>query len=305
MEKFLIIDSHSLLHRAYHAIPPLRTKQGDLVNAVYGFLSIFFKAVEILRPNFVAATFDLPGPTFRHQEFQDYQAKRPVHPKEFYQQIPETKESLGWFNVPIFEKPGFEADDIIGTISALVEKEQKKEAIETIILSNDLDMLQLVNDRTKVWVMKKGVNKAFFYGIKEVEERFQGIRPSQLIDFRGLKGDPSDNIPGVPGVGGKTAIRLIKEFGSLANLYQEIEKPEKRGEEKIKAGLLEKLKKYKEQAFFSKKLSEIKRNVPLDIQIEECRFGSFDRNKAEAGLKKLGFYSLLKRMPLGGRLVAG
>jgi len=288
MEKFLIIDSFSLLHRAYNALPPFKTKQGKTMNAVYGFLSIFLKAIKTLQPNFIVAAFDSPGLTFRHQEYKEYKANRGKHPEDFYQQIPEAKKALNWFNVPIFEKPRFEADDIIGTISSFV-KENLKET-EVIILSNDLDLLQLVDEQTKILTAKK--NTKVLYGIREIEERFEGIKPYQLVDFRGLKGDPSDNIPGVPGVGEKTAIRLIKEFDTLENLYQKIETGIQ-----IKESLLKKLTENKEQAFLSKSLSEIKRDVPLEIQIKDCFFEGFNKKEVAEKLKDLGFYSLINRLP--------
>ena len=156
-KRLIIIDSNSIIHRAYHALPPLTTKKGELVNAVYGFLLVFFKAIKDFQPDFIAATFDFPGPTFRHKKYKEYKAKRPPAPEELYQQIPKVKEVLKSFNVPIFEKEGFEADDLIGTISKLAPKKQVLPDIETIILSGDLDTLQLINPKTKVYSLRRGV----------------------------------------------------------------------------------------------------------------------------------------------------
>ena len=240
-KKLIIIDSNSIIHRAYHALPPLTTKKEELVNAVYGFLLVFFKAIREFQPDFIAATFDFPAPTFRHKKYKEYKAKRPPAPEELYQQIPKVKEVLEAFNVPIFEKEGFEADDIIGTIAHLAPKRQIIPEVETIILSGDLDVLQLINPKTKIYSLRKGVKDIVLYDENLVKEKFQGLTPQQLLDFKALKGDPSDNIPGVTGIGEKTAIELIKEFGSLENLYQNLEK--------LKPKLKESLLLQKEQAF--------------------------------------------------------
>ncbi len=294
-KRLIIIDSNSLIHRAYHALPPLKSKKGELVNAVYGFLLVFLKVLRELKPDFIVATFDLPGPTFRHKEFKEYKAQRPIYPKELYQQIERVKEVLQAFKVPIFEKQGFEADDIIGTISLLASKKQIFPKLETIILSTDLDSFQLVDSQTKVWTMKKGIKEIILYGKEEVKKRYQGLTPSQLSDFRGLRGDPSDNIPGVPGIGEKGAISLIKEFGSLESLYQELEKDTEKSK-KIKAKIQEKLKEYKEQAFFSKKLSQIQKHVPIDFQLKDCQFGKFKKEKVVKIFENFGFQSLIKRL---------
>ena len=221
-KRLIVIDGNSVIHRAFHALPPLTTKSGKLVNAIYGFLLVFFKAIKEFQPDFIAAAFDFPGPTFRHKKFKEYKAKRPPAPEELYQQIPKVKEILEAFNVPIFEKESFEADDIIGTISQLASKKQVFPEIETIILSGDLDALQLVDSQTKAYTLRKGVKDVVLYDEKLVKEKFQGLTPEQLLDFKALRGDPSDNIPGVTGIGEKTAIGLLLKFGSLENLYKEI-----------------------------------------------------------------------------------
>lgn len=291
-KKFLIIDSNSVLHRAFHALPPLKTKKGEVVNAVYGFLLIFFRALKELQPDFVIAAFDIKGPTFRHREFKEYKIQRPKAPDELYQQIEKTKEVMKVFKVPIFEKPGFEADDVIGTIADKILKKQVLPPPEIFILSGDLDALQLVNPQTKVWTMKKGIKETALYGAGEVRERYGGLAPSQLTEVKGLRGDPSDNIPGVPGVGEKTAVRLIKDFGSLENLYEKVANNDSRLPGKLK----EKLKRYKEQAFLSRQLCKIKKNIPIDFRLEDCRFGNFSKEKLLVLFKELEFYSLIKRL---------
>lgn len=294
-KRIIIIDCNSLIHRAFHALPPLTTKKGRLVNAIYGFLLVFLKALRELQPDFLAATFDFPAPTFRHKEFREYKAKRPPVPEELYQQIPKVKEVLKAFGVPIFEKEGFEADDLIGTIAKLAPRKQVYPKIEVIILSGDLDTLQLVDQDTKVYTLKKGIKDTIFYDLDKVKEKYQGLLPSQLPDFKGLKGDPSDNIPGVPGVGEKTAIQLIKEFGSLENLYREIEKDTPKSK-KIKEAVLKKLKEFKEQAFFSKKLSQIKTGLSLDFKLKDCQFRGYPKKKLMKIFKELEFYTLIKRI---------
>lgn len=295
-KRLVIIDGNSLLHRAHHALPPLTNKKGELVSAIYGFLLIFLKAARELQPNYLVATFDLPAPTFRHKKFKDYKAKRPKAPEEFYSQIPKVKEILKNFNVPIFEKESYEADDIIGTIALQAPKRQVFPGIETIVLSGDLDVLQLVNSRTKAYIPKKGIKDVLLYDEKTVQERYQGLSSRQLPDYKALKGDPSDNIPGVPGIGDKTAIELLREFNNLETLYRELEKQTQRAK-KLKPKLREILVKNKEQAFFSKMLSTIKTDVPLEFNLEECQWGKYDKGKTTQLLKDLEFYSLINRLP--------
>jgi len=295
-KRLIVIDSNSIVHRAYHALPPLTTKKGELVNAIYGFLLVFFKAVRELQPDYVAACFDYPAPTFRHKKYKEYKAKRPPAPKELYDQIPKVKEILNAFSVPIFEKEGFEADDIIGTITNLAPKKQILPEIETIILSGDLDMLQLINSKTKVYSLRKGVKGVILYDQKLLDEKYQGLKPEQLLDLRALKGDPSDNIPGVPGIGEKIAITLLKEFGGIENLYQELERKTEKSQ-KIKKRLREILIQNKEEAFFSKRLATIKKNVPIEFNFEKCKWGKYKKEKVLQILKKLSFQSLIDRLP--------
>ena len=295
-KKLIIIDSNSVIHRAYHALPALATKKGELVNAVYGFLLVFFKAIKDFQPDYIAAAFDFPAPTFRHKKFKEYKAKRPPTPKELYQQIPKVKEVLESFDVPVFEKEGFEADDIIGTIARLAPQKQLIPQVETLILSGDLDILQLVDSRTQAYVLRKGVKDIILYNKEQVQEKFQGLIPKQLLDFKALRGDPSDNIPGVTGIGEKTATGLLLEFGSLESLYKEIEGNSEKAK-KIKSKLKETLLSYKEQAFLSKDLVRIKRDVPVDFNLKKCQWKKYDKEKTIQIFKNLEFYSLIKRLP--------
>ncbi|MCL5010911.1 MAG: DNA polymerase [Patescibacteria group bacterium] len=294
-KKFLIIDSNALIHRAYHALPPLTTKNGELVNAVYGFLLALLKAIKDLQPDYIAACFDVKFPTFRHKAFAAYKAKREKAPEELYKQISLVKEGLAAFNILVFEKEGFEADDLIGTLAKKAPQKQALPKVETVILSGDMDNLQLVDEQTKVFTFRKGLKDEVLYDIGKVKERYGGLEPSQLQDYRGLAGDQSDNIPGVSGIGQKTAIELLKEFGSLENLYDAIEN-EKPQISKIKLGVLQKLKDYKEQALISQQLAQIHVNVPVDFNLQDCLF-SFDFQKAADMLKRFEFFSLVNRLP--------
>jgi len=290
-KKFLIIDGNALVHRAYHALPPLTTKRGEVVNAVYGFLLVFLKALKDIKPDYVAATFDLAGPTFRHKQFKEYKAKRVKAPDELYQQLPRVKEILTAFDVPIYEKEGFEADDVIGTLTV-----KAPAGVESVILSGDLDNLQLVNEKTKVYTLRKGIKDTILYDVDEAKKRYDGLLPEQLQDYRGLRGDASDNIPGVSGIGEKTAIELLKTFGSLDNLYKEIEKGTKKAAG-IKPSLLQKLKDNKEQALLSQDLAKIHCDVPIDFKLADCEFGRFDLETTKRALAKYEFNTLIQKLP--------
>lgn len=295
-KRLVIIDSHSLIHRAYHALPPLTTKKGQEVGAVYGFLLFFLKILKELNPDFIMATFDLPFPTFRHKKFKLYKANRPKTDPELSQQIPKTKEILESFGVPVFEKEGFEADDLIGTISKLAQEKTSFSPVEIIILSNDFDVMQLINSQTKVYSLKKGVKEGVIYDQNSIKDKYQGLNPEQLVDFKSLRGDPSDNIAGVKGIGEKNALWLIKEFGDLDNLYREIEEgTEKAGQ--IKSGIKKALTEQKGEALLSKELIRIRCDVPIDFNLEKSWFEGYDKNKVVGILNELEFYSLIKRLP--------
>ena len=288
-KRLIIIDSNSVIHRAFHALPPLTTKKGEAVGAVYGFLLVFFKALKEFQPDFIIAAFDVKGPTFRHEKYKEYKAKRLKAPDELYQQIPKVKEVLKSFNVKTFEKPGFEADDIIGTIASRAPKKQAFPVLEIIILSGDSDTLQLIDAHTKVYTLRKGVKDTILYDKALVTQKYQGLTPKQLIDYRALKGDPTDNIPGVPGIGEKTAINLIKEYGTLEKIYDDLFL--------VDSKTREKLTQHKEQAFFSRELAEICKNVPLDFNLQDCQWQNYNKEKAVQTLKNLDFYSLISRLP--------
>lgn len=296
MKKLILIDSNALIHRSFHAIPPLTTRKGELINAVYGFTSILLRVINELKPDYIAAAFDLAAPTFRHLEYPEYKATRPKAPDELYEQIPKAKEVLGVFGIPVLEKQGFEADDIIGTVA----KKTTSKDVEVLIITGDLDTLQLVEDNIKIYTMKKGLIDTIIYGEKEVEERY-GLKVSQMVDYKALRGDPSDNIPGVRGIGEKGACSLLKEFGTLENLYKKIDKLTEReiiDSPSLSKGVVEKLKQNKEMAFFSKKLATIHQKVPIKFNLQQFAWQkSFDINKAKELFDKLEFKTLISRLP--------
>lgn len=290
-KKFVVIDSNSIIHRAFHALPPLSKKDGIVVNAVYGFLLVFFKVVREFNPSYIVATFDFPAKTFRHEEFKEYKATRKKAPDELYNQMPIVKDFLKVFGVPVFEKEGFEADDLIGTITTMASKKVDE---EIIIVSGDNDCLQLVNEKIKAFILKKGIKDIVLYDIEKVKEKYDGLIPGQLIDYKALRGDASDNIPGVTGIGEKTAIQLIKQFKTLDSLYSELD--ELGGLLNINKSTQEKVKKYRDQAYISRRLSEIKKDVPIDFDLESCKWGNFDKAKVVKLLKDYEFYSLVDRI---------
>ena len=287
MEKFIIIDGNALLHRAWHAIPPLTTKKGVLVNAVYGFTSIFLNVIKEYKPNYLCATFDLKAPTFRHKKFADYKAKRVKQPNELYQQIFAIKEVLNAFNIPIYEKKGYEADDVIGTIVKSLKNEKN---IEKLILTGDLDALQLVDKTIKVLTFKKGIKDVKVYDSKAVKERYD-LSPDQMIDYKALRGDASDNIPGVPGVGEKTAINLISQFKTLDNLYKKL------GKSELNDRLKERLEENKKQAYFSKELATIVLDVKINFDLQKTKWDYNDESKVYKIFQKYEFRSLLNKIP--------
>ena len=284
MKKILIIDSNALVHRAYHALPPFTTKEGVLVNAVYGYITTLKNAIDRIRPDYVVATFDLPGKTFRHKRFKEYKANREKAPDDLYQQIPLVKKFLNSCDIPIYQKEGFEADDVIGSISNQLNHQTE---LEKYIVTGDKDTLQLVNDNTKVFTLGRGVNDPILFDEQKVIEKFK-IKPDQVVTYKALRGDPSDNIPGVAGVGDKTATELILKFGSLKNLYNNLEKINSKA---IKA----RLEKDKEKAFLSYELAEIEQNVAIDFNLEKTAKKDLNTENFKKFLIGLEFKSLLKR----------
>jgi len=292
-KKLIIIDSNSLIHRAFHALPPLTNKKGELINAVYGFCLVFLKILRELQPDHIAATFDFPGPTIRHKEFKEYKAKRPKAPAELYSQIPKVKEILKAFNVNFLEKQGFEADDLIATICQKTQKQQIFPEIQIYILTGDSDACQLINKNVKIYTLGRRIKEEIIYDENKIKEKF-GLLPSQMNDFKALAGDPSDNIPGATGIGKKTAIELLKNFESLENLYKKIKEGET---EKLRPRILDILIKNKEQVFLSRQLVQARFDVPIDFKIDNYKFGNFDSQTVKKIFEDFGFQSLIARIP--------
>jgi DNA polymerase I len=288
-KKLILIDGNAIIHRSYHALPPLTTKSGELVNAVYGFASTILSVIAKFQPDYIIATFDLAGPTFRHEEYKEYKATRVKAPDELYAQIGRVKEVVRAMNIPILEKQGFEADDVIGTVIKNVEENHKE--VENIIVTGDLDTLQLVNGKTKVYTMRRGLSDAVLYDREKIVERYH-LEPDQMIDYKGLRGDASDNIPGVKGIGEKTATELLLKYRTLENVYASLAE--------IKGAVKEKLERDRSIAMQSKKLATIRTNVPVEIDLEKAKTHEFDRTKLIKLFKELNFFSLVKRIPGSG-----
>ena len=245
-----------------------------------------FKAINDLKADYVVACFDTKMPTFRHEMFKDYKGHRPPTPTGIVSQIPVTKEVLETFKIPVFAKEGVEADDLIATICA------KTPGMEIFIVSGDLDNTQLINENIKVYTLGKGIKDTVIYDINKVRERF-GVEPAQMVDYKALTGDASDNIPGVEGIGKKTAAEIIQKYGDIKNLYQELATDTAVLKPKVK----EALKLNKESALMSRDLAQMKNDVDINFILGDCKFGKFDKKNVEIIFQKLEFNSLINRLP--------
>src|SRR6056297_33661 len=281
-DKILLVDANSLFHRAYHALPSLKTEDGEATGAVYGFMLAFLKEINEIEPKYVAICLDFPAPTFRHKEFEDYKAGRPPTDDELKNQFPKLKEALRAFEVPFFEKEGYEADDLAGTISK--KALEKDENLEVVIVSGDRDLLQLVDENIKIGLLKTGVKNYTLYNKDKVKEKF-GVLPERMNDLKALKGDSSDNIPGAKGIGKVTATKLLNKFKSIEDIYNALDKGEIEGTSKRTQNIL---KKEREKVFLSKKLVEIKRDVDLNFNLEEAAL-DYDNDKVIEMFKKYNF----------------
>ncbi len=298
-EKFAIIDANAIIHRAFHALPPLMTKDGVLVNAVYGFANILLKVLKDIKPDYVAVCFDVAKKTFRNKLYVDYKANREKGPQELHQQFVLVRELVAAFNMPQYGIQGYEADDLIGT---LIEMTKQERALEKIIVTGDMDALQLVDRQTKVYTLHKGINDTIIYDEKGVQEKY-GFGPERVVDYKALRGDPSDNIPGVPGIGKKIATELIKNFGDLDGIYayvnkinlEQLEKISKNL--KIKERIIKLLKEYKSQAYLSRQLATIKRDVKFNFNLSEAKVQPFDAQKLVKLFTAWNFKTLISRIP--------
>jgi DNA polymerase-1 len=285
MTRLMLLDSNGLIYRGYHALPPLTTSKGELVNAVFGFCSILLRGIQDLQPEYVAACFDLPGPTFRHEQFADYKATRAPMPDDLRSQFPKVREVVAALRIPVYEMAGYEADDVIGTIT----RDMDARGIDTTVVTGDMDMLQIVTEHTRLMTTRQGVDSTVYYDPAKIWERFE-LRPNQMIDYKALKGDPTDNIPGIPGVGEKTAAKLVGQFGSLEGIYERLDevRPDK---------LRFKLVEAREQVFASRELSRIICDLPISLDLDSAHLSDYDRAEVVRLFREFEFRTLIDRLP--------
>ncbi|HSW36050.1 MAG TPA: DNA polymerase I [Candidatus Limnocylindrales bacterium] len=282
-KKFVVIDGNSLLYRAFYALPLLQNRRGEHTNAIYGFTNMLLKLLEEKKPDYVAVAFDPPRPSFRVRIDPSYKAQREKTPPELSEQVQRVREILAAMRIAVFEVDDYEADDVIGTLA----DRSVEQALEVTIITGDADLLQLVNDHVTVLLTKKGISQMEHYDRSLLKEQY-GLEPQQVIDFKALKGDPSDNIPGVPGIGGKTARRLIEEYGSLEQIYAHMDQ--------FKGKLAQNLEEYREQLFIGRQLVTLCRTVPFDLDWEQCRRTTPDNNLLLPLFNDLGFKSLAAKI---------
>lgn len=285
--RLVLVDGHALVFRAYYAFPAsLTDKQGKQVNAIYGFTSMLLTIIKEQHPEYLAVAFDMDKPTFRHLEFVGYKAQRPETDVELTEQLEKVREIVRTLNIPIFQVEGFEGDDVIGTLAR--QACELKSDLETVIVTGDKDALQLICDKVKVYVPARGKVPGKIYDEMAVEERF-GFKPKQMIDWKALAGDASDNIKGVVGIGQKTAANLVKKYGSVEEIYKQIEHITGMAKQKLVDGY--------EEAMRSKKLVTIVTDVPITLDLAACKVSDYDNKKAAQLLTDLGFISLIKKLP--------
>ena len=278
MEKLVLLDSNSLLNRAFYALPPMSSVDRKPTNAVYGYINMLLKIISEAKPTHIIATFDLKAPTFRKKMYEGYKAQRKPMPEELAAQLPLIKEVLTGMKIPIITLEGYEADDLIGTIA-------KKCPFETIIVTGDRDSLQLISDTTKVWLTKKGITEIVEYDITRLAE--DGLTPKGVIDLKSLMGDTADNIPGVAGVGEKTAKTLLATYGNLDGVYAHIDE--------IKGKLQEKLIQDKDMAYLSYDLATINVDSPIEIDFDNCKISDYINSDSIGIFKNLNFKSIVSR----------
>jgi DNA polymerase-1 len=294
--RLVLIDGHAIVHRAYYALPPMTTKDGEMVNAVYGFTTMLLKVLEDLQPTHLALGVDVKGGTFRDEMYEEYKAHREEKDQELYDQIPMTHKIAEAFDIPVYKKQGFEADDILGTVAKHID-ELDGDDTEVIVVTGDKDMLQLVDKQTKIALIKKGITNLKVYDRKEVLDEY-GFEPKQMIDYKALKGDSSDNIPGISGIGDKRAKDLIDKIGGVDQVLAQLEDADSKLYEEFTENIVGKIKDGKEDAEISKDLATIRTDVDdTGFDFDICRLDEFDQEKIRDTFKKFEFFSLLKRIP--------
>ena len=302
--KLVLIDGNAIMHRAFHALPSLTTKSGEPINAVYGLVSMLLRVISDLNPTHIAVCFDVRAPTFRHKAFKEYQSQRPSTHEDLSSQFEKAKHVIGAFGIPIYEKSGYEADDVIGTLAKQATQSKKmkekkgggKETLilidEVVIVTGDCDILQLVNKRVRLYMPISGLSAGKLMGIEETIERM-GVKPELIPDYKALVGDPSDNYKGVAGIGPKTAINLLNEFGSVDGVYKHLkEVPEK---------TREKLEKGREDAVMSHKLATIVLDAPVKLELAKAGRWRVDSKEALELFAVYGFKTLTERIKKVGK----
>ncbi len=282
-KRLIIIDGNSIINRAFYALPEMNNKEGLKTNAIYGFTTMLFKIIDIYKPTHISVAFDRKAPTFRHLEFEEYKAGRKKMPDDLRVQFEPLKDLLDKFNINRLEIDGYEADDIIGTVSKVAEED----GFKVFIVTGDKDAIQLASNNTTTLITKKGVADVEEYNYKSVVEKYE-MTPTQFIDLKGLMGDKSDNIPGVPGIGEKTGIKLIKEFSSIEGIIDNIDN--------LKGSIKKKIEENKELAIMSKRIATIIRDVPIEFKLEDLKYGEYDKDAVIEEFRNLGFTSLMSRL---------
>lgn len=285
-EKILLLDANALIHRSYHALPPLTTPKGEQVNAVFGFATALLKAIKDEKPDYVVACFDASRETFRNEIYGGYKAHRKETDEALTLQIPRVRQIVEVLNIPLFAQKGVEADDLIGSLAKIAADN----GLRSIIVTGDNDALQLVNGSTSVYSLRRGVTDTLTYSRETVYEKM-GVFPEQIVDYKALAGDSSDNIPGAPGIGPKTAVELLQKYRTLDNIYAHL------GELKERTAQI--LKEYKEQVMMSRRLGEIKCDLDIDLDLKSADVSNFDFSRVVSLFHELDFKSLLTKLPQG------
>lgn len=297
-DRFVLVDGHALIYRAYHAFPALTNPEGKLVNAVYGFTRILLTAINDFSPKYIAVAFDHKAPTKRAEAYVEYKAHRPSMPDDLKPQIEFIKELVEALNIPQFEQAGYEADDLIGTIAATLSEQAnvtERGELLTTIVTGDKDMLQLIDKDTHVFIPGRGrFSRDIEYDYDKVEQKL-GISTNQVIDYKALVGDASDNIPGVKGIGKKTGLKLLERYKTLDKLYEAVDAGEEN--DLLKGAVLKRLKDSKEMAYLSQDLATIQKDVPIEFSLEQCTVTDYDKTRVVEFFQHHDFSSLTKLLP--------
>lgn len=284
MKKLILIDGNAIFHRAYHSLPPFATSRGEVTNAIYGFLRMLIELYRKEKPDYLSVAWDRQAPTYRHTEFKEYKAQRAAPPEDLYPQLPRLKEVLQAFQIPQMEMDGYEADDLLGTA---VHQAEKTKDLRVVIVTGDKDAFQLVSDSTTVMTPVKGVSEVEMYDKIKVEQKM-GVRPDQIIDYKALCGDTSDNIPGVPGIGPKQATGLLKKYDRFENIYHHLEE--------LSPGQRAKLEDGRASGILSKRLVTIQLDAPVELDLEKCRTHQILYDKAKKLFDDLEFKTLGRKL---------